>query len=387
MNGKASHAGADSRPRGFLRRGLGRAGSIGGVVLAFLIVACLGSLPWTLATSPESGVPVYNAGASAEARRAPSWTVRSPASDQVQAPGGPLLRDTIGTDSLGRSLFARCLLGGAISLTVGIAAALLSVVLGTAYGCIAGYAGGRTDAVMMRVVDVLYGLPYVLLVVLLAVAVDSIIEEQLTHASARRDWVIEQARATAPSSAATPEAILAADPSLKRRLEDAALEQPWLKPRDLTPAARAGVDLLTLLIAIGGVSWLTMARVIRGQVMSLKSQPLVEAARALGLPPWLILARHITPNLVGPIVVYATLTVPQAILQESFLSFLGIGVKAPLPSWGNLAAEGLSELNPYRSAWWLLAFPCALLATTLLSLNFAGEALREALDPRSRTRG
>jgi oligopeptide transport system permease protein len=144
--------------------------------------------------------------------------------------------------------------------------------------------------------------------------------------------------------------------------------------------------MATLLIAIGGVSWLTMARVIRGQVLSLKQQPFIEAARALGLSTPRIFFRHLLPNLVGPIIVYATLTVPQAILQESFLSFLGIGVKPPLPSWGNLAAEGLVELNPYQSNWWLLLFPCLLLAITLLSLNFLGEGLRDALDPK-RSRG
>ena len=125
-----------------------------------------------------------------------------------------------------------------------------------------------------------------------------------------------------------------------------------------------------------------MARVIRGQVLSLKAQPFMEAARAMGAPVHRQLLRHLLPNLIGPIVVYATLSVPQAILQESFLSFLGIGVKPPLPSWGNLAADGLSELNPYKSHWWMLLFPCLFLATTLLALNFVGEGLREAFDPK-----
>jgi oligopeptide transport system permease protein len=137
-----------------------------------------------------------------------------------------------------------------------------------------------------------------------------------------------------------------------------------------------------LLVAIGGVSWLTMARVVRGQVLSLKGQPFMEAAKAIGVPWHGVFLRHLLPNLTGPIIVYATLTVPQAILQESFLSFLGIGVKPPLPSWGNLASEGLSELNLVDSKWWLLLFPCLLLAITLLALNFVGEGLREALDPK-----
>jgi oligopeptide transport system permease protein len=145
---------------------------------------------------------------------------------------------------------------------------------------------------------------------------------------------------------------------------------------------RSVVDVVVLLVAIGGVSWLTMARVVRGQVLSLKSQPFMEAARAMGVGWFGQFRRHLLPNLVGPIIVYATLTVPQAILQESFLSFLGIGVKPPLPSWGNLAADGLSELNPVRSNWWLLAFPCVLLGMTLLALNVLGEGMREAFDPK-----
>jgi len=248
-------------------------------------------------------------------------------------------RFLLGTDALGRSLLVRCLAGGAVSLSIGLAAAFISVVLGTLYGAIAGYAGGRIDGALMRIVDILYGLPYILLVVLLAVAADSVLE----HVVAVR------ARAGAG---------------------------------EIPAGTRQALNIATLLVAIGGVSWLTMARVIRGQVLSLKSRPFMEATRALGVPARRQFVLHLLPNLVGPIVVYATLTVPQAILQESFLSFLGIGVAPPLPSWGSLAAEGLGEANPYRSHWWLLVFPCLLLAVTLLSLNFVGESLRERFDPR-----
>jgi ABC-type dipeptide/oligopeptide/nickel transport system permease subunit len=144
-------------------------------------------------------------------------------------------------------------------------------------------------------------------------------------------------------------------------------------------------NVVTLLLAIGVVSWLTLARVVRGQVLSLKGQPFVEAARAMGCStPW-ILARHILPNLVSPIIVYTTLAVPQAILQESFLSFLGIGVQLPLPSWGNLVSEGLSELNPVKAHYWIPAWPNGLLALTLLALNFVGDGLRDRYDPRSRS--
>ena len=148
----------------------------------------------------------------------------------------------------------------------------------------------------------------------------------------------------------------------------------------MTP--RVPATRIVLLVAIGGVSWLTMARVIRGQVLSLKAQPFMEAARAIGVPLHRQFLRHLLPNLLGPIIVYTTLTVPQAILQESFLSFLGIGVKLPLPSWGNLAADGLEAINRHSSEWWLLLSPCVLLGLTLLALNFVGEGLREAFDPK-----
>ncbi|HVZ93021.1 MAG TPA: ABC transporter permease, partial [Phycisphaerales bacterium] len=210
--------------------------------------------------------------------------------------------------------------------------AAISVTIGTLYGTLAGYLGGRWDALMMRVVDVLYGLPYVLLVVLLAVAGDTVLDR--------------------------------------------------LGP--MHEGTRTALEVGILLLAIGSVSWLTVARVVRGQVLSLKQRPFMEAARAMGVPFRRQLFVHLLPNLVGVIVVYATLTVPQAILQESFLSFLGIGVRPPLPSWGNLAAEGLGELNPVRVRWWLLVFPCVLLAGTLLSLNFVGEGLREAVEPKRR---
>jgi ABC-type dipeptide/oligopeptide/nickel transport system permease subunit len=151
--------------------------------------------------------------------------------------------------------------------------------------------------------------------------------------------------------------------------------------KSLLQSSRAA-NLIVLFLAIGLVSWLTMARVIRGQVLSLRTLPFIEAARAAGVPQWRIFVRHLLPNLIGPIVVYATLTVPQAILQESMLSFLGVGIQKPLPTWGSLASDGLSPaLNPILSRWWLLLFPCTLLAVTLLALNFVGDGLRDALDP------
>jgi ABC-type dipeptide/oligopeptide/nickel transport system permease subunit len=240
-----------------------------------------------------------------------------------------------GSDKLGHSLLGRCLVGGVISLTIGVTAAAISVVLGVGVGLLAGYHGGWLDALLMRSVDVLFGLPYILLVILFKIA----FERPLSAGFAKH------------------------------------LGQSF-------PSTQAA-NLMVLFLGIGLVSWLTMARVIRGQVLSLRSQPFIEACRASGLTEWRIFTRHLLPNLVGPITVYATLTVPAAILQESFLSFLGVGIQAPLPTWGSLASDGLSlALNPISSCWWLLLFPCTLLALTLLSLNFMGDGLRDVLDPK-----
>ncbi len=354
---------------------------LGAVVLILIFGACLGSLPWTAAPvgfsddQSAGSVPRYNAGSPADARLPPNWFPDKENGEQFSA---------LGTDHLGRSLFVRALTGGGISLGIGLAAAFIAVGIGTVYGAIAGYAGGPTDAVMMRAVDVLYGLPYILLVVLLAVASDAAIDEYITRSKERASFVYAQTisnpQAPADLSRTAAEAWRDDHPAIAAQIDTAALAA--VPPRQVSQTTRSALDVATLFIAIGGVSWLTLARVIRGQVLSLKAQPFIEAARAVGAHPVRIFFRHLLPNLVGPIVIYVTLTVPQAVLQESFLSFLGIGVKPPLPSWGNLAADGLSEVNPYKSHWWLLAVPSALLGITLLALNFVGEGLRERLDPR-----
>lgn len=329
------------------RKRLHRMGLLGAVVLAVMAVACVASLPWTLARDQATLSPRrYEANNLDLALLPPSWA-RHQADERerlggVENPPWALL----GTDRLGRDVLARCLLGGCISLAVGLAAAGIAVIIGTLYGSLAGSLGGRVDAVLMRTVDVLYGLPYILLVVLLAVASDGLLDRAAA------------ARHADPANSSAILAFLADHPAL--------------------------VNIVTLLVAIGGISWLTMARVIRGQVLSLKEQPFMEACRALGIPFRRQFFFHLLPNLLGPITVYATLTVPAAILSESFLSFLGIGIRDPLPSWGNLAAEGLSELNTVRIRWWLLLFPCLFIALTLLALNFLGEGLRARLDPRSR---
>lgn len=290
----------------------------GGSILAIVILPCLISLPWTTDLDSPLAYEGWNDGMY-------KWPELYPSDKPPPYPPRMSQRALwFGTDEQPRSLLGRCLMGGAISLAVGVGAAALSVFLGVGMGMVAGYRGGWVDALLMRAVDILYGLPYVLLVILLKIA----------------------------------------------------LERPLLKLFHPQLAS-----LVVLFLAIGLVSWLTMARVIRGQVLSLRGQPFIEAARAAGLPERRIFLRHLLPNLAGPIIVYATLTIPQAILQESFLSFLGIGIQPPLPTWGSLASEARGELVT-GGRWWLLAFPCILLALTLLSLNFLGDGLRDVLDPK-----
>ncbi|MGD1917284.1 MAG: ABC transporter permease [Phycisphaerales bacterium] len=444
------------------------AGMIGMGFLAFMLAVCLLGLFWTLkpASTAYPGVsagadgvvtvPRYNAGSAEYGRLPPWWAVGEESALKLnslvdvqaiegisrefgvtptgvrQATDGEIgeavrrhwvyegnrIPMLLGTDVLGRSLLYRVMTGGGISLGIGLAAAFISVMIGTLYGAISGYAGGKTEAAMMRIVDVLFGLPYILLVVLLAVASDAAIDEFETRQKAREGWerslverVLESDGVQATDAArrdwradpfdpagalatlTVPDAVAEArraagaveteaDEPVTNADVASAMAFEARPPRNLADSTRLVLDLVVLLVAIGGVSWLTMARVIRGQVLSLKNQPFIEAARSAGSPTRRIFNVHLLPNLLGPIIVYATLTVPLAILQESFLSFLGIGVKPPLPSWGNLAADGLNELNPYESLWWLILFPCLLLGATLLALNFVGEGLREALDPK-----
>ncbi|MBU6413365.1 MAG: ABC transporter permease [Planctomycetes bacterium] len=347
--------------------------------LAAVLAICVGTLPWTLG---GEGVPRYAAGDLNHVLLPPFWVVgeQSVWNERMSRAGSPAY--VLGTDRLGTSVLVRLLTGGGISLSIGIAAAAVSVLIGTLYGATAGWKGGKIDAVMMRIVDVLYGLPYVLIVVLLAVAVDAgferIVNGRVEEAERTRARYVERELAKF-----TPEQ--AADAELMNLMKQEAAATYPIEP--ISTPMRTSINLVTLLVAIGGVSWLTMARVVRGQVLSLKTRPYVDAARAMGAGPVRLFARHLLPGLIGPIVVYATLTVPQAILQESFLSFLGIGVKSPLPSWGNMAADGLAELNPYRSHWWLIVSPCVLLALTLLAMNFVGEGLRVVLTPQNSRHG
>ena len=296
---------------------------IGGVLLLLIVGTCVGSLIWT--TNQDSRF-FYDYQDDMLPEQPPAWAMHSDPQDATS----DLISSRaylFGTDKLGRGILGRCLMGGTISLAVGVSAAAIAVVLGVSVGMLAGYRGGWVDAVLMRSVDVLYGLPYILLIILLKIAFE---------------------------------------PALERLL-----------------GTKSSANIVTMFLAIGLVSWLTMARVVRGQVLSLRSLPFIEAARAAGLKERRIFLFHLLPNLIGPIIVYATLTIPQAVLQESFLSFLGIGVAAPMPSWGALAAEGVQQaFQPFRSSWWMLLFPCILLAATLLCLNFVGDGLRDLFDPK-----
>jgi oligopeptide transport system permease protein len=248
----------------------------------------------------------------------------------------PSAEHWFGTDHLGRDIFSRVLYGGRVSLLVGLVTTCVALVIGTLVGATAGYAGGRLDTFLMRVVDVLYSLPFLVIVILLATAMKPV-TDGLT------DLVIEKTN--------------------------------WSRK-----AVEPVTTLVPLFMAIGALSWLNLARIVRSQVQDLVKREFVEAARSLGLGHVRILFRHILPNALGPVIVYTTLTVPGVMLFEASLSFLGLGIKPPNSSWGTLIQEGADRMvsNP-----WLLAFPAVFFSSTLLALNFLGDGLRDALDPKS----
>ncbi len=263
--------------------------------------------------------------------------VKAPSAINLQnAFSPPSAEYWFGTDQLGRDVFSRVLYGGQVSLLVGFVATGVAVIIGVIYGSISGYVGGIADSVMMRFVDIMFALPFLVLVILFALVVDE-------PSSKFTTWVIETTG--------------------------------WERDR-VAPIT----TLIPLFIAIGAIGWLTIARIVRAQVLNVKNLEFVEAAVSLGLSRTRILFRHILPNVIGPIIIYTTLAVPGIMLLESVLSFLGLGVKPPNSSWGILIKEGADrmEITPF-----LLLFPSLFFATTLFSLNFLGDGLRDALDPKS----
>jgi len=251
-------------------------------------------------------------------------------SDAVFEP--PSARHPFGTDIHGRDLLARCLVGARVSLLAGLVGAAISVVVGTAYGMAAAYGGGRIDAVMMRAVDLLYALPNVIFVMLVLGTAESAITGLL---------------------------------------------------RPAFPSIADAARMLLLFACLGAISWLNMARIVRGQVLSLRSRPFVLASRQFGASPAFILRRHLLPNVLGVVMAYATLTVPAVVLYESFLSFLGMGIRPPDASLGTLIEDGARQINPIQVRWLLIAFPGGFLGLTLLALQSLGDGLRDAMDPEA----
>jgi oligopeptide transport system permease protein len=253
----------------------------------------------------------------------------------------------LGTDVNGQDLFYRLLSGGRVSLGIGCAGAFLSLVIGTLYGMISGYAGGRVDALMMRAMEILQSIPRILFIMILIAALDGYVKDMLDVA---RLWA--------------------------QNAQWSATERLF---RDAIPYSR----ILVMILSLGIVEWIEMARMVRGQVLMLREMTFIAAARAMGQTPWGVLRKHLLPNLSTIIITYLTLAIPTVILDESILSFLGLGIDDPAASWGSLLRDGSQVINPIDSKWWLLVFPSLCMIISLLALNFLGDGLRDVFDPKS----
>lgn len=318
----------------------------------------------------------------------------------------PSLQHPMGTDDQGRDIFARVLQGGRISLAVGVISTIVSLAVGVSYGAVSGYLGGKIDNVMMRIVDIIYAIPYILVVIVLlsvfggpntqvlisalpAIVVGAIVLfiGVLVSVNLYRSFFGEGVAQTIAETLIRIAAGILLFAAVVALVGFSAYIVANTGFGSSVAESYGSVvslglsQIFLLFFALGLVSWLTMARVVRGQILSLKNQEFVTAAKATGVSTPAIIFRHLVPNALGPVIVYATLTVPSVMLAEAFLSFLGLGVQAPFASWGSLAADGIKNIQIFP---WQLIFPGATMALTLFSLNFLGDGLRDALDPQTR---